>query len=429
MARNKQFPQRILMLSLHGYVAAEPELGKPDTGGQVIFVLELAKRFARFGINVDLVTRRFEDQPEVDQVNDNFRVFRIPFGGKNFIRKEDMHDYLSDFITNFLSKIRSTGLHYDVVNSHYWDAGWAGQRIAEELQIIHVHTPHSLGWWKKNEMQETEGEIEGDYRFEERIRKEYRIYQSCDHIIATTTAQKEILTKQYGVLERYISVVPPGIDENRFFPVPKSEIAQIRKRYNLGSHDILLLGRLAENKGYDLFIQCMPILRKLVPDARIVMAIGKEDLGRDKEFKDSLLSLAEELNVVDMIDWRAYIPDEELADVYRGAGIFVMPSRYEPFGMVAVEAMACGTPTIITRNGALHNNLQFGTHALFVNPEDPIEMAAMTVLPLKYKDLCEELSREGARLARRKFGWTGIARTTLDIFSSVKQIRDYENAD
>ncbi|MFX1535779.1 MAG: glycosyltransferase [Promethearchaeota archaeon] len=429
MVSNKQFPKRILILSLHGYVAAEPELGKPDTGGQVIFVLELAKRFARFGINVDLVTRRFEDQPEVDQVNDNFRVFRIPFGGKKFIRKEDMHDFLSDFITNFLSKIRSTGLHYDVVNSHYWDAGWAGQRIAEELQIIHVHTPHSLGWWKKNEMQETEGEIEGDYRFEERIRKEYRIYQSCDHIRATTTEQKEILTSQYGVLERYVSVVPPGIDENRFFPVPKSEIAQIRKQYDLRPHDILLLGRLAENKGYDLFIQSMPTLRKLVPDARVVMAIGKEDSGRDKEFKDSLLSLAEELNVVDMIDWRAYIPDEELADVYRGAGIFVMPSRYEPFGMVAVEAMACGTPTIITRNGALHNNLRFGTHALFVNPEDPIEMATMTILPLKYKDLCEELSREGARLARRRFGWTGIARTTLDIFSSVKQIRDYENAD
>jgi mannosylfructose-phosphate synthase len=112
-----RFVSSILMLSIHGYVSAEPELGKPDTGGQVVYVLELAKRFSRLGRRVDLVTRRFEDQPEVDQVNENFRVWRIPFGGKRFIRKEDMHDYLGDFVTNLLSAVRSRGAQYDVVHS------------------------------------------------------------------------------------------------------------------------------------------------------------------------------------------------------------------------------------------------------------------------------------------------------------------------
>lgn len=417
---------RILMLSVHGYVSAEPELGKPDTGGQVTFVLELAKRFSGLGHNVDLVTRRFENQVESEQVNDNFQILRIPFGGSKFIRKEDMHDYLGDFITNFLARIRARGLEYEVVNSHYWDAGWTGQRIAEELQIIHVHTPHSLGWWKRAEMEESEGEIEGDYRFDERIRKEYRVYHSCDHIIATTTQQKEILVKRYDIPERHVSVIPPGIDENRYYPLPRGEIERIREKHNLREKDVLLLGRLAENKGYDLFIQCLPILQESVPDIRAVLALGTEDSPQDQEFVSNLKNLAADIGVVDLIEWRYYIPDEDLADYYRGAGAFVLPSRYEPFGMTAVEAMACGTPTIITRNGALHENLRFGSHALFADPENPTELAVMVSLPFRHPNLNQELSREGARIARRRFGWTGIAQTTLDIFSSVQQLRKLE---
>ena len=120
-------PQRqsILMISTHGYVGAEPELGKPDTGGQVVFVLELAKRFARLGYDVDVVTRRFEDQPEYDEINKSLRVWRIPYGGSEFIRKEDMHESILDFVNNFLSEVRRKNRSYDVVNSHYWDAGWA----------------------------------------------------------------------------------------------------------------------------------------------------------------------------------------------------------------------------------------------------------------------------------------------------------------
>ena len=153
MAKKRQFIGSILMLSTHGYVAAEPELGKPDTGGQVVFVLELAKRFSRLGYRIDIVTRRFEKQPEYERINESLRVWRIPYGGKSFIRKEDMHDYLSDFVTNFLAVIRSREISYDFINSHYWDAGWAGQKIAEELQTPHIHTPHSLGAWKKQEME------------------------------------------------------------------------------------------------------------------------------------------------------------------------------------------------------------------------------------------------------------------------------------
>lgn len=418
----------ILMISLHGYVSAEPELGKPDTGGQVVYVLELAKRFSRLGRRVDLLTRRFEEQPEYDEVNENFRVWRVPFGGREFIRKEDMHDHLGNFVTNTLSAIRSRGYQYDVVYSHYWDAGWAGQKIAEELNIPHLHTPHSLGWWKQQNMgadMET-AVMETTYRFEERIRKEFLVYQTCDHVIATTEPQTELLQAHYDLLERHVSVIPPGMDEERFSPVRQEDRNALRERYDFREHDVLILGRMAHNKGYDLLIQALPTLVQLVPDARLVAAVGGDDSAQDDEGVATLQQLAEELGVADHIQWVKYVPDEDLANFYRAAAVFALPSRYEPFGMVAIEAMACGTPTVVTVHGGLFELMTFGRHALYADPFRPVEFGAMLALPMLHPKLAHEFSVEGARFARRNFGWTGIARRILDLFDVVRQARSAE---
>ncbi|WP_439131346.1 glycosyltransferase [Polaribacter sp.] len=413
----------ILMISLHGYVAANAELGKPDTGGQVVYVLELAERFSRLGKRVDLVTRQFEDQPEYDHVNENYDVWRIPFGGKKFIRKEDMHDHLKKFVTNTLAAIKKENKKYDVVYSHYWDAGWAGQKIAEELGICHVHTPHSLGWWKQHTMGSDmdEKEMEKTYRFKERIRKEYFVYQMCNFVIATTLPQVDLLTQQYDVLPKNCSMIPPGIDENRFFPVPSKENDKIRVKYDIQPTDVLALGRMAHNKGYDLLINSLPTLFELCPEARLVAAIGG-DSKQDRDGVEKLKKAASEIGVMDKIKWKNYIADEDLANVYRSASIFAMPSRYEPFGMVAIEAMACGTPSVVTVHGGLCDLIDFGNQALFADPHRPKEFGAMMAMPLLYPQLRNEMSVEGARFARRNFGWTGIAKRMLNIFrSSINQ--------
>ncbi len=420
----------ILMLSIHGYVAAEPELGKPDTGGQVVYVLELAKRFSRLGQRVDLVTRRFEDQPEFDEVNDNFRVWRIPTRGNDFVRKEDMHDHLDDFVTNCLADIRARSLQYDIVYSHYWDAGWAGQKIAEELGIPHVHTPHSLGAWKQANMgaDMAEADMEATYRMEERISKEFRVYQTCDHIIATTEPQLELLQELYDVLERHISVVPPGMDEDSFFPVRQQEQAKLREKHGIREKDVLILGRMAHNKGYDLLIEALPTLFALVPDARLVAAVGGDESAQDDAGVAELKKQAKALGVAKKIKWVQYVPDEELPEYYQAATVFALPSRYEPFGMVAIEAMACGTPTVVTVHGGLFELLNFGEHGLYADPFRPIEFGAMLAMPLLHQNLAHELSVEGARFARRNFGWTGIARRILAIFETVRQQRAVDTA-
>jgi len=420
MSRRKRYTGSILILSLHGYVAAEPELGKPDTGGQVVFVLELAKRFSRLGYKVDVVTRQFERQARVDKVNNLMRIWRIPFGGKHFIRKEDMHDYLGDFVTNFLSAARSQGLSYDVVNSHYWDAGWAGQKIAEEMRIPHIHTPHSLGWWKREGMDGDPEVLEQRYRLRERIQKEFLTYRSCDHIIATTLEQFDLLLEQYDLTEKNITVIPPGVDENRFVPVRKLQRQEIRERLGVSSETIYAVGRMAANKGYDLLIQALGTTLKLVPGAELLLAAGGEDSERDREKLAELKELAQGIGVYDKIKWCQYIADEEMVDYYRAASVFALSSRYEPFGMTAIEAMACGTPTVITVHGGLRDLIEFGSHALYADPQLPEEFGVVLSLPLRYPGLAEEMSNEGSRFARRTFGWTGIAKRTLTVFDQFK---------
>ncbi len=352
-------------------------------------------------------------------------MWRIPFGGNEFIRKEDMHDDLNDFVTNCLSMIRAAGRQYDVVYSHYWDGGWAGQKIAEELEIPHVHTPHSLGWWKQHNMgsEMSSEEMEQAYRFKERIRKEFLVYRSCDQIIATTHPQTELLQEEYDVLERHITVIPPGMDEESFSPVRQAELKRIREEYQFQEHDVLVVGRMAANKGYDLLIRSLPTLTELVPEARLVMSVGSENSIQDSEGVQELKSLAGDLGISEQINWRDYVPDDDLPDWYRAAAVFALSSRYEPFGMTVIEAMACGTPSVITVHGGLFEVIEFGKHALYADPNRPVEYGAMLAMPMLYPRLAEELSVEGSRFARRSFGWTGIAKRILTIFEMVQSAK------
>ena len=409
----------LMMISLHGYVAGSPELGKPDTGGQVVFVMELAKRFARLGYNVDVVTRRFEDQPAEDRINENLRVWRIPFGGPDFIRKEDMHDWYGDFVSNLLAAIRKHGLSYDVINSHYWDAGVSGQKLAEELEIPHIHTPHSLGWWKAKDMQSLGEGAKANYRFEERNQKEFVLYRSCDHVIATSEQQVQLIEDHYDLPAEHITMIPPGIDEQRFTAVTPTQLAEIRQRLNMSKNDVYVVGRAATNKGYDLIIQALPHLLQMQPEARLVLAAGANS-DDDRKLIEVWKKQAAELGVADAIDWRGYVADDELADYYRAPGVFALPSRYEPFGMTAVEAMSSGTATVLTTRGGLFEQVEFGRHALVADPTRPQEFAAMINMPMQHAWLRDKLMVEGARFARRTFGWTGIARRTLGIFESFR---------
>ena len=413
----KELP-RICMISTHGYVAAEPPLGAADTGGQVVYVLELAQKIATLGYKVDIWTRQFEDQPPLDILDDRVHVIRAPCGNKEFIPKEYLYKNLPEWCERVLRAIQKSGIKYEFINSHYWDAGLAGQSLAKSLGIPHVHTPHSLGIWKEKQMRtdfpdEVE-DIEEKYNFKERIKHETIMFNESQMVIATTPVQTDMLVEDYGLPRSQVRMIPPGYDDARFFPVSNASRAIVRDRLGMKGPTVMALGRLALNKGYDLLIQAFHLVAQRIPEARLHLAAGGEDLGpQEAALLADLKKMVEELGLTEHVSFGGYISDEDLPDYYRAADIFVLSSRYEPFGMTAVESMASGTPTVITSHGGLWRAVTYGRHALIADPFDKEDLGMAIYKLFQLPKLAQRMRGKGARRARALFTWTGIAQQLI----------------
>jgi mannosylfructose-phosphate synthase len=423
--RTRRLKKRVAMISTHGYVAADPPLGAPDTGGQVVFVLELARKLGLFGYKVDIWTRRFDNQPQLEKVDDNVRVIRIPCGGETFIPKEYLHLKIPEWFENARRFIRKQRLAYDFINSHYWDAGMAGLLMAEELQIPHIHTPHSIGSWKKTQMKadcpEDVDQFEAKYNFTTRIYHERLLYHDCDRVVATTPIQQDKLISDYDLAAGKIRIIPPGYDDNRFFPVGDATREVVRRQLGFTGKTIVAISRLAENKGLDLLVDGFNVLAKKMPDVRLLAAIGHERRTPAEQVQlDELKRKRADYGLEERIDFVGYVRDEDLADYYRAADVFVLPSRYEPFGMTAIEAMACGTPTVITIHGGLYRILEYGIHTLFTDPFDAEDLGVTLMKSLQYPTLRQRLCQSGSQIARSRFTWTGIAQQLLNAIESMR---------
>ncbi|OAM87794.1 glycosyltransferase [Termitidicoccus mucosus] len=413
---------RIGMVSTHGYVAAAPPLGAADTGGQVVYVLELSKKLAQLGFEVDIWTRRFEDQPAIDIINDRVRVIRAPCGGREFIGKEYLYRHLGEWVENARALIARHGLAYRFLNSHYWDAGFATQKLAAALGAPHIHTPHSLGLWKKQLMErdfpEDAANFEQKYNFTGRIRHETEIFRASSAVIATTPPQVDLIAEGYGVPAARVHMVPPGYDDNRFYAVSAPTRDTIRQRLGFEGKVVLALGRLARNKGYDLLIDAFALVAKRVPDAVLHLAAGgaQENTEGEQAILDELAAQAAALGLSGRVRFGdSYISEADLADYYRAADVFVLSSRYEPFGMTAVEAMACGTPAVVTTQGGLYRALTYGRHALYADSFDREDLGITITKVLRDERLAARLSQMGAHKARSLFTWTGIAQQLLNL--------------
>lgn len=407
--------RRVLLISLHGYVAAEPELGKPDTGGQVAYVLRLAECLGRMGYRVDILTRRFEGQPATEPVDEHVRVVRIAAGGDGFISKERMDEVVPEWVERAAAFISQRRIGYAFVSSHYWDAGLAGMALAGRLGLPHVHTPHSLGAWKRDSMSGDPTELEARYRFAHRVAQERLVYGAADLIVATTPQQAELLSgPEYGVSADRLAMIPPGYDDTRFFPVSEASRQLTKRDLGLDGPIVLALGRMARNKGYDLLLRSLPHVFERVEGARALLAAGSTEPSEGEQAQVAgLRDLAQELGIADRVMFHDHIPDESLADHYRAADVFALSSRYEPFGMTAVEAMACGTPTVVTTEGGLWQMVRWGVDAIYANPLDPPAFGHAMASVLGHPEVASQLSSAGAEAARARFTWTGVTQQLI----------------
>ncbi|MBD5779094.1 glycosyltransferase [Pelagicoccus sp. NFK12] len=410
--------KRIAMVSTHGYVAAEPPLGMPDTGGQVVFVIELSRKLAQLGYQVDIWTRQFEGQVAEEKVDEGVRILRVPCGGDDFIAKEFLHKWIPEWSRNALAKISAEGLSYEFINSHYWDAGLAGEILSEHLACPHVHTPHSVGTWKRQKMEtdfpEDKDGFDEVYNFSTRIENEQKIYDECSIVVATSPIQMDMFFEDYGLAKDRVVMIPPGYDDTRFYPVSDATRESLREKFGFEGRVITSIGRLSRNKGFDLLVDAFAVVAKRFDDVRLFMPLGSES---ESQAEDPMLSdivkQIHKLGLEDRVTITQSLDDELMPDFYRASDLFCLPSRYEPFGMTAVEAMASGAPTVVTTNGGLYRTLEYGKDALYADSFDALDYGITMCKILEHPKISERLSENGSHKARSLFTWSGIAQQLI----------------
>ncbi len=417
--------KRILMVSTHGYFEGNPSFGRADTGGQIVFVIELSKALANLGYKVDILSRQFEDFDQIEQLTEDARIVRTPCGGGDFIPKEYLVEYLPELIDGFVRYCQENSLRYDFIDSHYWDAGFVGIRLANIFNIPHVFTPHSLGMWKEMRMRQAsaeegveinEADFEREYNFKRRNATEKTIMESANRVIATTPEQKKIMGEEYGISAEKIAIIAAGFFPDRYRRMDKGSVSEVIAKYKLPARFIFTVGRITPYKGYDLLIKAFKYVAQAIPEVKLVFAIGSHEPAEVEKRKE-LSRLAEGLGLANDVLLFGHV--KELEAFYNAAEVLVMPSTFEPFGMVAIEGMACGTPAVVTARGGLKDFLVDGQDALIVDPIDIQALAEAILKLLKDKRLYEEISRKGYEKAYSTFTWERIAESTLKTVSEL----------
>lgn len=407
--------KRICMMSVHGYFDPVPTLGATDTGGQVTYVLELSKHLAEKSLKVDIYTRRFGDRCEVDPVNRDVRVIRIPCGPNEFVRKEDLFPYLDEMTDNMAFYLESNRLSYDLVHSHYWDAGYVGMNLARRLNLPFFFTAHSLGAWKKEQMGGDPEEMERLFNFSQRIHWENKIFENATAQTVTTADGKETYKRLYNFESPDLVIIPPGVDARRFRPLAADETD---RRLDVPDEFVFALSRIDSNKGLDYLIRAFATIQAKC-DAHMVIGGGsKNPKQHEIDVKASLTHLVAGLKIEDRVTFTGYLPDELLDSYYRQTRVFVLPSKYEPFGMTVLEAMACGTPVIATALGGIRHVLTDHLDSLLVDPSKPQQLGVAILTMLTDGDLAKRLAENGHRLIQEKFSWEKIARQTLSFYEN-----------
>jgi D-inositol-3-phosphate glycosyltransferase len=393
-----------------------------------VYVLSVARRLARQGIAVDIYTRcHGQGGPQVEEIADGTRLVNVQAGPCAPVPKNDLPGLLPQFLEGVLQYARAEDptAHrhspYDVVHSHYWLSGWVGNRAKEIWGVPLVASFHTLGRVKNSVLPA------GD-RPEPpaRLAGERGVIASADRILAPTPIEADLLVDLYGADRERIRVVPPGVDASLFAPRPKDEA---RARLHLANARLLLfVGRLQPFKGPEVSIRALAEVVARGPGLAgdVVLAVVGGSTGRDfrHDQATALMELAADIGVSDRVIFFPPQPHDRLADFYSAAEVVLVPSRSESFGLVALEAEACGTPVIAAAAGGLRYVVLDGQSGFLVEGHDPKAYADRILQILSDPALAARLSRGALRQASR-FSWDA---TAADIRGVYRELLDGRGA-
>jgi D-inositol-3-phosphate glycosyltransferase len=400
---------RVAMLSVHTCPLAA--LGGKETGGMNVYVRELARELSRMRVTADIFTRSQNPSiPRVVRVADGVRVVHLAAGPQAPMAREAVYDHLDEFVERVETFRAQQGVDYDLIHGHYWLSGTAGLALRERWDVPLVQMFHTLGRLK-NDATRDGAEREPDLR----IAEETRIVGAADRLVAATAIERAHLVSHYGADPARIAVIPCGVDTTLFAPGD-----QAAARAALGLDDrprLLYVGRLAPIKGLTTLLDGMARLRGRGSRAHLCIVGGDADEplnGHEGELRARLA----ELGLQDSVTFVGAQPQESLRAWYVAADATVLPSYYESFGMVALEAMACGSPVVASRVGGLQTTVRDRITGVLVPDHDPVSLADALEDVLDDAVLRARLGRAGVRWAA-EHRWPCVAEAVCREYAAL----------
>jgi D-inositol-3-phosphate glycosyltransferase len=401
----------VAVVSVHTSPLDQPGAG--DAGGMNVYVVEVSRRLAARGIAVDVFTRATSsDLPPVVEMSPGVTVRHVSAGPFEGLGKEELPAQLCAFTAGVLrEEAQHEPGHYDVVHSHYWLSGQVGWLARDRWRVPLIHTAHTLAKVKNAAL------ADGD-RPEPRLRVigEEQVVAEADRLVANTADEARQLVEHYGADPRRTLVVPPGVDLDRFTP---GDRAAARRALGVPADAVVLafVGRIQPLKAPDLLLAAAA--RMLADDpalrARLQVHVVGAPSGSGLEAPRQLEELAASLGIADLVRFLPPQAPDRLALHYRAADVAVVPSHSESFGLVALEAQACGTPVVAAAVGGLPTAVRDGVSGVLVGSRDPAAYAAAVRAVLARRPLLAA----GARRHAAAFSWDRTADALVDAYASA----------
>ena len=399
---------RIAVISMHTSPTAS--LGQNGNGGLNVYVREVCSAFSDRGIATDIFTRKQSpDDPDVEALASLSRVIYLPAG--QGLDKYELYNEVPSFATRILDFAGREQIRYDMLFSHYWLSGEVACLLRPELATGWAHVAHTLGIIK-NRTLATGARPEPQLR----IRVEGEIAQQADLIIASTADEGQELVDGYRADPDRTFVVPPGVDLAMFQPLDR---ADARRQIGYGSGRLLLfVGRLERLKGVEVAIRAMALLHDREHEDLRLLVLGEDSRDGDESEKERLKAVASELGVRERVDFIGSVAHHELPYFYSAADVCVMPSYSESFGLVALEAQACGRPVVASGVSGLRSVVRDEVSGYLIDGHDPALYAERIGRLLADPELAQQMGRRGRLLAQR-FSWGRTADRLEVLFDGV----------
>lgn len=402
--------RRIAMLSVHSCPLAP--LGGRETGGMNVYVRELSRLLGQQGVAVDVYTRRQDPwEPTVVTFGPQARVIHLHAGPAAPYPKHRVWDHLPEFVEGVRAFATSQDLHYDLLHSHYWLSGWVALQLRQLWSVPMVHMSHTLGYPKNAAAQQI-----WEQEPPRRLQVEYEVLRCSDALVAESPASKQHMVQEYGVDPARVQIVPCGVDTTLFRP---QERRQARRALALpeAAPMVLFVGRLQPLKGLGTFLRAVHLARQQYPTLHGLIVGGGVDAGDPHEAEElgRLRDLADHLDLTSHLVFARAQPQETLVQYYAAADVFVMPSHYESFGMVVLEAMACGLPVVASRVGGLASTVVHERTGLLVPVGDWHAFAQAIMRVLAAPTLRQALAHAGIQRAQT-YAWPRVVEHNRQLY-------------